>query len=138
MLLWLTPRPLELLHLTGALSLLPPLWLLVVVHLLWYAAVGALMGVMWGERSFAGGETLWRGITYLMWGATGVSVWYVLLFGKGLFLLSWLCLPPAVAALCVALWCWRSSPRRLAAVGAACILWPLLLFFWQLLCLFTV
>jgi hypothetical protein len=138
MLLWLTPRPLELLHLTGALAILPPLWLLAGLHLLWYLAVGALSGLLWAERfRRGGGEALWRGNTFFVWGITAASVWYILLFGKGLLLLSWLFLPVAAAALVIAVWCRFPWHRGAAAVGAACVAWPLLLFFWQMLCIFS-
>lgn len=139
LLLWLTPRPTSHLFFVQALPILPPLWLLLLCHLLCYFAAGAAAGLAWDPCRGRNREAaFWRGITFLMWGILALSVWYILLFGKGLYLLSWFCLPLSALCTAIAAVCWMTAVRRSGLIAALCILWPLLLFLWQFLVLLKV
>ena len=86
------PPPHVLLHSTGCYERLPPLWLL---GLLWYGSY-ALMGCALGHIlslrhiSCDGNGSRYLGAFLLLAGAVLGIVWYMLLFGKQVVLLSWL------------------------------------------------
>lgn len=122
------------LRLYGAGVLTPPLWL---AGLLWFGGVflqGAAAGYLSGDT---GGGSLreasfWRGCTCLLLALLWALLWYALLFGKGLLLLSWLCLPIGVAAAVGCGLSWWPLSRGGALVVFGYGGWLLLLFLWEL------
>ena len=100
----LTPSPLYLLHRLDATGILPPLWFMSLLQLAWYALVGAFLGSVacHAPFRFSCEGSFWRGCTCLALGCMMMSVWYVLLFGKGALLLSWVFLPLCVGMLLLA------------------------------------
>lgn len=138
LLLCLTPRPAAILWMVSSLSLLPPLWLLTVLHLCWYFAVGFTVGCLFSVSPGRAWDGLfWRGATMLLLGMTMAAVWYILLFGKGLILLSGLFLLPCGGAMAMTALCWRFRYPAVALSVVVCALWPIFLFGCQLVCILS-
>lgn len=122
------------LRLYGAGVLTPPLWL---AGLGWFGGIflpGAAAGYLSGA---AGGGSpreaaFWRGCTCLLLSLLWALLWYALLFGKGLLLLSWLALPIGGAAAVGCGLSWWPLSRGGATVSFGYGGWLLLLFLWEL------
>lgn len=125
--------PLWLIHAGGVSGVLPPLWLLSLLWLISFAAIGAAAGYAFACPRGGGREAcLWRGSTFLVLSAALTLTWYALLFGKHYLLPSWILLLPAAAAswLCGISW-WRVAGIAGGAVwcwGA----WQIILWLLQL------
>ena len=122
---WAVGSPVTVLHRLEALRALPPLWLMSILWLASFAAVGMAVGYLLTcpDGSPRREALFWRGNTFLVLAVVFSLLWYVLLFGKfypvpslcclllsaGAALvcsLSWMQVkaPPAVAVLIFALW----------------------------------
>ena len=125
----LTPSPLYLLHRLDATSVLPPLWLMTLLHLAWYAVVGAFLGSVACHKPFRRSHegSFWRGCTCLALGCMMMSVWYILLFGKGALLLSWGVLPLCVGMMLLAVLSLHSLRGFSLWLAIPSVLWPILL-----------
>ncbi len=129
----LTENPRVVLHRLAAYDRLPPLWLLSILWLGWFFLLGATTAILLcaSRRDCRREALLWRGSTFLVLTVVISLIWYTLLFGKFSLLISWLCLPVAIAAalLCALSW-WRTAGwAGVLLVGFA--LWLLCLFLLQ-------
>lgn len=131
---FLCGSPLWFLRWSDVSGLLPPLWLLSLLWMTAYVAVGCAAGYLfscpaWGV---ARESHLWRGSTFLILAVVVSLVWYTLLFGKHYLLPSWLCLPVSASAagVCGASW-WRLQ-RAVGCVAWMFGIWQTVLFFLQL------
>jgi hypothetical protein len=112
--LWFVGKPLPILYLLRADTLLPPLWLMGLlwlgVYALWGAAAGGALACR-GHGCHAD-ALLWRGMTFLVIAITFSLAWYSLLFGSFLLLPSWLCLGGAAVSgvLCASPGSLRTGP----------------------------
>lgn len=133
----LTPSPLYLLHRLDATEILPPLWILTILLLGWYAAAGVFLGgaFLRTPKGRASEGSFWRGCTCLVLGCMLLSVWYILLFGKGTLLLSWVFLPLCTGAMLMAVL--SLHPLRGFSLWPAVptVLWPIFLAILHLLVL---
>ena len=133
----LTPSPLYLLHRLDATEILPPLWILTILLLGWYAATGVSLGGAFlrapirrvSEGSF------WRGCTCMVLGCMLLSVWYILIFGKGALLLSWVFLPLCSGAMLMAALSLHPLKGFSLWLAVPTILWPIFLAILHLLVL---
>ena len=135
--LLLTPSPIYLLHRLNAMDILPPLWILTVLHLAWYAATGALLGRTMTCSPFnrATEGDLWRGCTGVILGTMLLSVWYILLFGKGILFLAWFFIPLCVGAILLSALSLHTLRGFSIWLYLPCIAWPLFLSILHLLVL---
>ena len=123
--LWFVGKPLPILYLLRADTLLPPLWLM---GLLWLG-VYALWGVAAGGALACRGHgchadaLLWRGMTFLVVAVTFSLAWYSLLFGSFLLLPSWLCLGGAAVSGVLCARSWLPVYRISAVLSLAGVLW---------------
>ena len=133
----LTPSPLYLLHRLDATSMLPPLWILALLHLGWYAATGATLGyaLLRTPLRRASEGSFWRGCTCLVLGCMLISVWYILLFGKGALLLSWGFLPLCAGAVLLAALSLHPLKGFSLWLAIPTVLWPIFLAILHLLVL---
>lgn len=128
------PSPTVLLHRLNALEFLPPLWLLGILFIGWYALVGfAAGGIRSGGRTGGHAEELWRGYTCLLAGLTLMTSWYVLCFAGEAVLLSWFLLMPSAVFLCLTALSWRRISPGICLVLMAGGLWPAVLSLGQFL-----
>ena len=129
-----TGSPLWLIHLGDVSGVLPPLWLISLLWLLSFLAVGAAAGYVFVCPPGGGGREVyvWRGSTFFVLAVVLSLTWYALLFGKHYLVPSWLLLIPS--ALCAAV-CGLSWLRicRIAGGTVWCFaLWQMILCFFQL------
>ncbi len=117
-------------HRWGAGAVLPPLWVLSLLWLGGFFAVGATVGglVLAPRRGPAWEAAMWRGCTCLIVSLGGALMWYALLFEKGTAVLSWLCLPVAAAAAVAGGMAWQRVDRRGALIAYGWAIWLALLF----------
>lgn len=132
--LWFVGKPLLILYLLRADTLLPPLWLM---GLLWLGVYALLGGAAGGALACRGhgchaDALLWRGMTFLVVAITFSLAWYSLLFGSFLLLPSWLCLGGAAVSGVLCALSWLPVYRISAVLSLAGVLWHGWLLFIQL------
>lgn len=133
----LSPSPLTVLHRLNALVVLPPLWLLTLLHLAWHALFGwLLVSAFLGHRKSPAHEgELWRGCTCMSVALGMIISWYVLLFAKGAVLLSWMFLPSAGFLIVLCALDHRRFQRGSLIGYILLFFWPLMLSFLHLVVL---
>lgn len=132
--LWFAGKPLPILYLLGADTLLPPLWLMGLLWLGVYALLGAaaVLALACQSRGSHADALLWRGMTFLVVEITFSLAWYSLLFGSFLLLPSWLCLVGAAVSGTLCLLSWLPLRNLSALLSLAGILWHIWLLLLQL------
>ena len=135
---WVSGSPLGALHYLEAKSLVPPVWVMVLIFSVFYVASGFALGVALGNRFCACGEKKYQGA---MWFCISLALgyaWYPLCFCARLFLVS-----TTVSALCLfcaicATVCFASVSKLAFFLSLACNCWLLYLVFLNLQIFFAI
>ena len=135
---WVSGSPLGTLHYLEAKSLVPPIWVMVLLFSIFYIVAGLGLGIALGNRFSACGEKKYQGA---MWFCISLAIgyaWYPLFFCARLFLVSTvasaLCL---FCAICATV-CFASVSKLAFFLSLASDLWLLYLVFLNLQIFFAI
>ncbi len=131
---FLTGSPFWLVHSETVAEVLPPLWLLSLLWMTAYMAVGGAAGYVFScpVKGSLREAHLWRGSTFLILAVVLSLAWYALLLGKNYFLPSWLCLPLAALAAGIGGGSWWCIQKMAGFVVWGFGLWQIVLLLLQL------
>lgn len=121
----------------GIREVLPPVWLLSLLWLLWYFVLGATLGGVlytYGKNCI----DAWRGACFFLLMIGVGFLWYPLFFVRQSFLLSLIVLLAVIELAVVAALQWQSLSVLAGAVLWLHVLWLFYMTILQLICLFGV